>query len=79
MEQLKHTTVILPNAEIESLKEQVRQLTAERLSMIEFIEYLQCGDWFFTDGFWRNDGYNSRTTQELFEYYLICKTRGQKG
>ena len=30
MEQLKHTTVILPNAEIESLKEQVRQLTSER-------------------------------------------------
>ena len=26
----KHTTVILPNAEIESLKEQVRHLTAER-------------------------------------------------
>ena len=26
----KHTTVILPNAEIKSLKEQVRQLTSER-------------------------------------------------
>ena len=30
MEQLKHTTVILPNAEIESLKKQIAQLTAER-------------------------------------------------
>ena len=78
--ELKHTTVILPNAEIESLKEQVRQLTAERLSMIEFIEYLQyCGEWFFAGGFWRNDGYRLRTTQELFEYHLICKDRGQKG
>ena len=27
---MKHTTVILPNKEIESLKEQVRQLTSER-------------------------------------------------
>lgn len=37
----KHTTVIIPSKEIESLKEQVRQLTAERGVAQELLEALK--------------------------------------
>ncbi len=43
-----------------------------------FIVWLQDGEWHYSsaDGLWQRYGYRSRTTQQLFEYYLkynYCK------
>jgi hypothetical protein len=50
-------------------------------NLIEFFEYVSTpkNEWFFRQGYWYKEGYKTRKTQELFEYYMVCKERGLNG